>query len=76
VVCVRRISQINPRTIIIKFECPSCGNTLNVLQQNQDIKEPSVCVCGRKGKFRLISRELKDYRSMRVKSPSILDDEE
>ena len=51
-------SQVKPRTTSAKFECPSCGNIISVLQLEAIFKEPSKCGCGRKGKFMLISKEL------------------
>lgn len=57
---IRRKSDVRPQITIAKFECSSCGNILNVLQLETNFKEPSTCSCGRKGKFRLISKRLKD----------------
>jgi len=36
------------------FECPACGNTINVLMTNGIYKEPQKCGCGRKTGFRTI----------------------
>ena len=42
------------------FECPSCGNKITVLQLDQKFKEPVICGCGRKGKFKLIDKTISD----------------
>ncbi len=57
---VRQKSDVRPQVTSAKFECPSCGNIINVLQLDTKFKEPSRCGCGRKGKFRLVSKELID----------------
>ncbi|GAI36271.1 unnamed protein product, partial [marine sediment metagenome] len=57
---VRQKSDVRPQVISAKFECPSCGNVINILQVDTKFKEPTRCGCGRKGKFRLIDKELVD----------------
>ena len=37
-----------------RYECPSCGNVLHILQNETKVREPSRCGCGRKGKFKLL----------------------
>ncbi len=61
---VRQKSDVRPQVTAAKFECPSCGNIINVLQLDVSFKEPSRCGCGRKGKFRLISKELIDAQGI------------
>ncbi len=61
---VRQKSDVRPHVTAAKFECPSCGNILNVLQLDKKFKEPSRCGCGRKGKFKEISKELVDGQGM------------
>jgi replicative DNA helicase Mcm len=61
---VRQKSDVRPQVTAAKFECPSCGNIINVLQLEQKFKEPSRCGCGRKGKFRLLSKELIDAQGI------------
>lgn len=53
-------SKVLPKLKNILYECPSCGNRLNILQTSQKIKEPSRCGCGRKGKFREIRKSFVD----------------
>lgn len=61
---VRQKSDVRPRVTAAKFECPVCGNIINVLQLNGSFKEPSKCGCGRKGKFILLSKELVDAQGI------------
>ncbi len=61
---VRQKSDVRPQVTAAKFECPSCGNIINVLQLDTSFKEPSRCGCGRKGKFHLISKELVDAQGL------------
>ncbi len=61
---VRQKSDVRPQVTSAKFECPSCGNVINVLQLDTSFKEPSRCGCGRKGKFHLMSKELVDAQGL------------
>ena len=71
---VRQKSDVRPHVTAAKFECPSCGNILNVLQVDKKYKEPTRCGCGRKGKFKEISKELVDGQGLVLEeSPYDLD---
>jgi replicative DNA helicase Mcm len=61
---VRQKSPVRPQMTSARFECPSCGNVLHVLQVDQKFKEPTRCGCGRKGKFKLLTKELVDAQSI------------
>ena len=61
---VKQKSDVRPQVTAAKFECPSCGNIINILQLDTNFKEPSRCGCGRKGKFRLLSKELVDAQGI------------
>ncbi len=61
---IRQKSDVRPRVVSAKFECPSCGNVITVLQLEKKFKEPSMCTCGRKGKFKLLDKELVDAQGM------------
>lgn len=61
---VRQKSDVRPQVTTAKFECPSCGNVMSVIQLEAKFKEPSRCGCGRKGKFRLLSKELVDAQKI------------
>lgn len=40
----------------VKFECPSCGTIISVLQQDRKLRFPK-CSCGRKAGFKIINTE-------------------
>ncbi|MBN2368559.1 minichromosome maintenance protein MCM [Candidatus Woesearchaeota archaeon] len=61
---VRQKSDVRPQVTTARFECPSCGNVITILQLDTKFKEPSRCGCGRKGKFRLLSKELVDAQKI------------
>ncbi len=63
---VRQSSDVRPQVTSAKFECPSCGNTISILQIDTKFKEPSRCSCGRRGRFRLLSKELVDAQRLVV----------
>jgi len=61
---VRQKTDVRPQVISARFECPSCGNIIPVLQLEEKFREPISCGCGRKGKFRLLSKKLVDTQRM------------
>ncbi len=61
---VRQKSDVRPQVTEARFECPSCGNMIAMLQLDNKFKEPSRCSCGRKGKFRLLSKVLVDAQGL------------
>ncbi len=71
---VRQKTDVRPHVTAAKFECPSCGSIFHVLQLDKKYKEPSRCSCGRKGKFKEISKELVDGQGLVLEeSPDDLD---
>ncbi len=71
---VRQSSEVRPQAVSAKFECPSCGNTITMPQVDQSFREPSRCTCGRKGKFRLLSKDLVDVQRLVIEeSPENLE---
>ncbi len=58
----RCVSLSPVRSVItnIKFECPSCGTIISVLQKDRKRKEPSRCSCGRRGGFKELSKDRVD----------------
>lgn len=67
---VRQKSDVRPQVTSARFECPSCGNILPVLQLDEKFKEPHHCACGRKGMFRLIHKELVDAQKIVLEEAS------
>ncbi|MBN1386456.1 minichromosome maintenance protein MCM [Candidatus Woesearchaeota archaeon] len=61
---VRQKSDVRPQVTTAKFECPSCGNVISVLQLETSFKEPTRCSCGRKGKFILAEKDLVDAQGI------------
>ncbi|MFA5176407.1 MAG: minichromosome maintenance protein MCM [Candidatus Nanoarchaeia archaeon] len=61
---VRQASDVRPQVTNARFECPSCGNIISILQLEQAFREPSRCSCGRRGKFRLLSKDLVDAQRL------------
>ncbi len=57
---VRQSSDVRPQVVNAKFECPACGTIISVLQIDKKFREPSRCSCGRKGQFRLVSKDMVD----------------
>ncbi len=71
---IRQSSEVRPQAVSAKFECPSCGNNITMPQVDQQFREPSRCTCGRKGKFRLLSKELVDVQRLVIEeSPETLE---
>ena len=70
---IRQKSDVRPKLTSAKFECPACGNIITILQLEKKFKEPTMCPCGRKGKFKLIDKELVDAQGMMLEeSPETL----
>ncbi len=70
---VRQASEVRPQVVNAKFECPSCGTIISVLQVEKKFREPSRCSCGRKGQFRLMSKEMVDAQRLVIEeSPDSL----
>jgi len=70
---VRQASDVRPQVVNAKFECPSCGTVISVLQIDKKFREPSRCSCGRRGGFKLISKEMVDTQRVVIEeSPESL----
>ncbi len=61
---IRQSSDVRPQVVNAKFECPSCGTILSVLQIEKKFREPTRCSCGRKGGFTTISKEMVDTQRL------------
>ena len=70
---VRQASEVRPQVVNARFECPSCGTVISVLQIEKKFREPSRCSCGRKGHFRLLSKTMVDAQRLVIEeSPESL----
>lgn len=63
---IKRRGTIQPKISVIKYECPSCGNIINIIIQGEEIKEPMKCGCGRKGYFRVLEETHTNYQSLLI----------
>src|SRR3989338_648396 len=71
---VRQSSDVRPQVVNARFECPTCGAILSVLQIDRKFREPSRCSCGRKGLFKLLSKEMVDAQRLVIEeSPDSMD---
>lgn len=70
---IRQTSEVRPQVINAKFECPSCGTIISVLQIESQFREPHRCNCGRKVGFKLMSKDMIDAQRIVVEeSPDTL----
>jgi replicative DNA helicase Mcm len=74
---IRQKSDVRPHVTSARFECPACGNTMTVLQLDTKFREPARCGCGRKGRFKLMSKEMIDAQKIVLEeAPEDLDGSE
>lgn len=70
---IRQASDVRPQVVNARFECPSCGTVISVLQIEKKFREPSRCSCGRRGGFTLKSKEMVDTQRLVIEeSPESL----
>ncbi|MEA3248264.1 MAG: minichromosome maintenance protein MCM, partial [Nanoarchaeota archaeon] len=67
---VRQASEVRPQVTNAKFECPSCGTIISVLQIDKKFKEPSRCSCGRRGGFKEINKDMVDAQVLTIEEAS------
>ena len=67
---VRKASEVRPLVTNAKFECPSCGTIISVLQIDKKFKEPTRCSCGRRGGFKEISKDMVDAQVLTIEESS------
>jgi len=72
---VRQSSDVRPQVDNAKFECPTCGTLINVIQLEKGFKEPNRCSnCGRRAGFKLISKQMLDTQKLEIEeAPESLD---
>lgn len=71
---VRQASEVRPQVVNARFECPTCGAILSVLQLDKKFREPARCSCGRKSQFKILSKEMVDAQKLVIEeSPDSLD---
>lgn len=58
---IRQTSVVLPKETNTKFECPSCGTIISILQiVESKRKAPSRCSCGKSGGFKEIAKDIID----------------
>jgi len=67
---VRQASEVRPLVVNARFECPSCSTLISVLQLDKKFKEPSRCSCGRRGGFRMLTKEMVDAQVLTIEEAS------
>ncbi|MFP4115773.1 MAG: minichromosome maintenance protein MCM [Candidatus Aenigmatarchaeota archaeon] len=63
---VNRASEVKPELEVAVFECPDCGEKMEVPQMKKRMSYPSRCDCGRKRGFSQVGRKLSDARWIHV----------
>lgn len=61
---IRQASDVRPQVVNAKFECPSCGTIISVLQMSQKFTEPLRCSCGRRAGFKVLAKEMVDTQRL------------
>jgi replicative DNA helicase Mcm len=69
---VRKKSEVRPKVTSARFDCPSCGKQMEILQYENETKfrEPQKCACGRRGRFTLLAKELIDVQGLVLEEAS------
>jgi replicative DNA helicase Mcm len=64
---IRYKSEVRPKTVSIRYECPNCTALYSVIQLGEVVKEMNYCKdCGRKGRFRMLSKEFVDAQILSI----------
>jgi len=63
---IRQASDVRPVATLAVFECPACGTQIEIIQNEQLMKEPAMCSCGRKGRFKMLEKKLVDTQRVVV----------
>jgi len=69
---VRRASEVKPEFDVAIYQCPECGQKMEIKQTERFLNPPVICEnpeCGRKGGFVLIDRRLFDARWIFIEEP-------
>lgn len=63
---IRQATEVRPQVVNAKFECPTCGTVISILQIESKFREPRRCSCGRRGGFKLLSKDMVDAQRIVV----------
>lgn len=73
---IRQASDVRPVAVLAVFECHACGTKIEIVQKETILKEPSICSCGHKGRFKLVEKKLVDTQRIVVEeSPETMESE-
>lgn len=63
---IRQASEVRPEVIEATFECPDCANHIVVPQDGLVFTQPSMCLCGRRTKFKVLEKKFTDMQTLTV----------
>ncbi len=63
---IRQASEVRPEVIEATFECPDCGNHIVVPQDGLVFTKPSMCICGRRSKFKVLEKKFTDMQTLTI----------
>ena len=69
---VRRAAEVKPEVKTAIYQCPECGQKMEIIQTERYLAPPLLCEnpeCGRKGGFALLETKLFDARWVFIEEP-------
>lgn len=69
---VKSATEVRPEATRLTYQCPECGKTIVILQDDKKIKAPRMCddpTCGARGHFKEIDVELVDIQRIKIQEP-------
>lgn len=66
---ITSVVKRRPKVVTARFECPNCLISFNTIQVDTRLREPDRCGCGRKGRFKLLSKEMTDTIHFNIEEP-------
>jgi len=61
---IRKTTEVTHFPKVIHYDCPSCGNTIPLVQLSEKITKPQICQCGNKTRFKETTRDLEDLQKL------------
>ena len=68
-VFIRQAIDVRTEILEATFDCPNCGNLIIIPQSGPELREPSHCICGRKGKFRMTDKKMTSVQFIVIEDP-------
>ncbi|MFH1420543.1 MAG: minichromosome maintenance protein MCM [Candidatus Aenigmatarchaeota archaeon] len=66
---VKSATEVKPQIYEVIFKCPDCGAKIPLIQDEQLVKQPFACECGRRGRFDMLEKKMFDMRWLMVDEP-------